>query len=112
MARALAVLALLFALLDHWTTWVCLRAPVQGWQVTEGNPLAAWLFGRVGLVEGLWLDSVVTAIAVFLLARTRRIGRPLKLALLGVLVCTSAFAVANNLEVIRSIGVSTAGVIG
>lgn len=112
MARALAALALLFALLDHWTTWVCLRAPVPGWHVTEGNPLAAWVFGRVGLVEGLWLDSVVTAVAVLLLARTRRIARPLKLALLGVLVCTSALAVANNFEVIRRIGVSTEGVIG
>jgi hypothetical protein len=112
MLRLFGALALLFALLDHWTTWLCLRAPVPGWQVTEGNPLAAWLFGRVGLVEGLWLDSVVTLIAVVFVARTNRLGRPLKLALLGLLVSTSAFAVANNFEVIRRIGLSASGVIG
>jgi hypothetical protein len=105
MLRLLGVLALLFALMDHWTTWLCLRAPVPGWVVTEGNPLAAWLFGRVGLIEGLWLDSVVTLVAVVLVARTKRLGRALKLALLGLLVCTSAVAVANNFEVIRRIGV-------
>lgn len=112
MLRVLAALALLFALIDHWTTWVCLRAPVPGWQVTEGNPLAAWLFGRVGLAEGLWLDSVVTLVAVVLVARTHRIGRPVKLALLGLLVCTSALAVANNFDVIRRIGLATPGAIG
>jgi hypothetical protein len=112
MLRVLAVLALLFAVMDHWTTWLCLRAPVPGWEVIEGNPLAAWLFGRVGLVEGLWLDSVVTLLAVALVAHTKRLGRPLKLALLGLLVCTSAFAVANNFEVIRRIGVSASAGIG
>lgn len=112
MLRVLGALALLFALMDHWTTWLCLRAPVPGWQVTEGNPLAAWLFGRVGLIEGLWLDSIVTLLAVVLVARTRRLARSLKLALLGLLVCTSAFAVANNFDVIRRIGVSASGAIG
>lgn len=106
MLRLLGALALLFAFLDHWTTWVCLRAPVPGWEVTEGNPLAAWLFGRVGLVEGLWLDSVVTLVAVVLVARTRRLTRAAKLALLGLLVCTSAFAVVNNFDVIRQTGVT------
>ena len=112
MLRVLGALALLFALMDHWTTWLCLRAPIPGWQVTEANPLANWLFGSVGLIEGLWLDSIVTLIAVVLVARTKRLARPLKLALLGLLVCTSAFAVANNFEVIRHIGVSGPTAIG
>jgi hypothetical protein len=112
MLRLSAALALLLALLDHWTTWLCLRAPVPGWEVREANPLAAWLFGRVGLVEGLWLDSLVTLVAVVLVARTRKVSRPLKLVLLGLLVTTSAFAVANNLGVIRRLGLSAAGAIG
>jgi hypothetical protein len=109
MLRAFAVLALLFSLLDHWTTWLCLRAPIPGWEVREANPLAAWLFGSVGLAQGLWIDSLVTLGAVLLVARTQRVTRPLKLALLSLLISTSAFAVANNFEVIRRLGLSAAG---
>lgn len=105
MLRAFAALALLLALLDHWSTWLCLRAPIPGWEVSEANPLAAWLFGRVGLVEGLLIDSLATLAAVLVLVHTARLGRPLKLALLGLLISTSAFAVANNLGVIRQLGV-------
>jgi hypothetical protein len=112
MLHAFAALALLCALLDHWTTWLCLRAPIPGWDVQEANPLAAWLFGRVGLAEGLWIDSLVTLGAVLLVAGTRRISRPLKLGLLGLLISTSAFAAANNLEVIERVGLSAARVAG
>lgn len=104
MLRALAGLALLFALLDHLTTWLCLRAPVPGWEVREANPIAAWLFGHVGLVEGLALDTVVTLGAVVVVAEAQRLPRPAKLGLLGLLIVTSAFAVANNLGVIQQIG--------
>ena len=112
MLRLSAALALLFALLDHWTTWLCLRAPVPGWDVREANPLAAWLFGRVGLVEGLWLDSLVTLAAVVLVARTRKVSRRLKLVLLGLLITTSAFAVANNFGVIQRLGLAAPGAVG
>ena len=54
---------LLLSAADHWTTYLCLRSPVQGFEVTEANPLAAWLFSNLGLVEGLLLDSVVTVLA-------------------------------------------------
>jgi hypothetical protein len=104
MLRVLAGLALLFALLDHLTTWLCLRAPVPGWDVREANPIAAWLFGRVGLVEGLALDTVVTLGAVVVVAEARRVPHAAKLGLLGLLIATSAFAVANNLGVIQQIG--------
>ena len=112
MLRLAAALALLFALLDHWTTWLCLRAPTPGWEVREANPLAAWLFGSVGLAEGLWIDSVVTLAAVLLVARTQKVSRPVKLALLGLLITTSAFAVANNFGVIQRLGVSARGAVG
>jgi len=113
MLRAFAALALAFALLDHWTTWLCLRAPIPGWDVREANPLAAWLFGSVGLVEGLWIDSLVTLGAVLLVARTQKVTRPVKLALLGLLISTSAFAVANNFGVIQRLGLTaTAALLG
>jgi hypothetical protein len=108
MLHALAGLAFLFALLDHLTTWLCLRTPIPGWEIREANPLAAWLFTRVGLVEGLAIDTLVTALALVLVAYTVRLPRAAKLALLGVLIGTSAFAVANNLDVIQQIGLLSA----
>src|SRR5262245_58994615 len=104
MLPVFAALALLFALLDHLTTWLCLRAPIPGWEVREANPLAAWLFGRFGLVQGLALDTAVTLAVVVVVARTRRVPRAARLALLGLLIVTSAYAVANNLDVIQAIG--------
>jgi hypothetical protein len=104
MLPAFAGLAFLFAMLDHLTTWLCLRSPVPGWEIREANPLAAWLFGHVGLVEGLALDSAVTVFAVLLVARTQRFPQAAKLGLLGMLIATSAFAVANNFDVIQQIG--------
>jgi len=108
MLRLFAGLALLFALLDHLTTWLCLRAPVPGWDVREANPIAAWLFGQVGLVEGLALDTALTVAAVLLVAQARRVPRAAKLGLLGLLIATSAFAVANNMDVIQQIGLLAA----
>jgi hypothetical protein len=104
MLPVFAALAMLFALLDHMTTWLCLRAPIPGWEIREANPLAAWLFGRFGLVEGLALDTLVTLAVVLLVAQTRRVPRAARLALLGLLIATSAYAVANNFDVIQQIG--------
>ena len=104
MLPVFAALAMLFALLDHVTTWLCLRAPIPGWEIREANPLAAWLFGRFGLVEGLALDTLVTLAVVLLVAQTRRVPRAARLALLGLLIATSAYAVANNFDVIQQIG--------
>lgn len=104
MLPAFAGLAFVFALLDHLTTWLCLRAPIPGWEIREANPLAAWLFGNVGLVEGLALDTLVTVLAVALVSYTQRIPHSAKLGLLGLLIATSAFAVANNFDVIQQIG--------
>ena len=67
----LAILTLLLSAADHWTTYLCLRAPVAGWHVAEANPLAEWLFASFGLVPGLLIDSGVTLVAVaFLLSTT------------------------------------------
>ena len=104
MTHLMALLALLFALADHWTTYLCLRSPVAGWQVLEANPLAAWAFERFGLIEGLVLDSVITLVALILVVRTPLVARPWKLVALGVLINTSAFAVGNNLGAIQRMG--------
>lgn len=109
MVHLLAGLALLFSLADHWTTYLCLRASVTGWEVTEANPLAAWLFARFGLAGGLWIDTLVTLCALAFVVRTSRMGNSVKLVALAILVATTGWAVANNLEAVQRLGLSLTG---
>ena len=109
MLHLLAGLTLLLSAADHWTTYLCLRAPVPGWQVTEANPLAAWLFERVGLAEGLLLDSVVTIAALAFVLTTRRLPDPVKAVFLVAVVCGTGYAVANNLTALTLLGLSPLG---
>jgi hypothetical protein len=104
MLPLLALLVVLLSAVDHWTTFLCLRAPVAGWHVVEANPIADWLFLRLGLVPGLALDSAVTLLALAFLMRTRIVPHPVKLAFLGVVAAGTAWAVANNLEALRQLG--------
>jgi hypothetical protein len=104
-----AGLAFAFSLADHWTTYLCLRTKIAGWEVTEANPLAALLFERLGLVEGLLVDTLITFVVLTFLVRTDRIARPWKLAALGVLIGTTGWAVANNLQAVHQLGLSITG---
>ena len=109
MTHLLALVALLFAFADHWTTYLCLRAPVAGWEVVEANPLAAWAFERFGLVGGLLLDSLVTLIALVLVVRTPLFSDRAKLAACWALILTSSYAVENNLDAVHRLGLSITG---
>ncbi len=109
MVPLLAAFAFLLSLADHWTTYLCLRAPVPGWQVIEANPWAAQLFEWVGLVPGLLIDTGVTVLALGVLIVTTRFPEWLKLLLLGVVVTTTGLAVANNLEALFQLGLSPVG---
>ncbi len=109
MVHILAALALLFSLADHWTTYLCLRAQVAGWEVSEANPLADWLFQRFGLAEGLAIDTLVTVLVLAFLVQTPRVARPLKMGALAVLIATTAWAVANNLQAVSVLGLSLTG---
>ena len=104
---AFAYLALTAA--DHWTTYLCLRESVPGFQVTEVNPLAAWLFEAVGLVPGLALDSVITLGAVAFLVTTHRLPPPAKVLFLLAVSGWTAAAVANNLDTAAVLGLSPLG---
>jgi hypothetical protein len=110
MLRFLAGLTLLLTGADHWTTYLCLRMPVEGWEVIEANPLADWLFAGMGLVPGLALDTVITLAAVGFLIATPRLGVGLKASLLGFITCTTAYAVVNNLFAMRDLGLSPFGI--
>jgi hypothetical protein len=105
----LASLTLLLSAADHWTTYLCLRAPVAGWQVAEANPLAEWLFGNLGLVPGLLVDSIVTVLAVMFLLTTTQIPLLAKRLFFGLVIAGTGVAVVNNLIAIRSLGLSPLG---
>jgi len=110
MLRALAGLTLLLTGADHWTTYLCLRLPVAGWEVIEANPIADWLFGAAGLVNGLWIDTAITLCAVAFLLATDRFGESVKLGLLGFIATTTCYAVINNLNAMQDLGLSPLGV--
>ncbi len=110
MLRLLVLITLALTTADHWTTWQCLRAPVPGWNVTEANPAASWLFQATGLVPGLLIDSAITVAAVAFLVTTQAIPRPAKLAFLALISVCTGYAVANNVLAIRDMGLLTVGV--
>jgi hypothetical protein len=107
--RAMALLTVLLSAADHWTTYLCLRAPLLGWEVTEANPIANWLFGSFGLVPGLVLDSFLTLGAVGFLLTTQRVSSAAKFCFFGAIVAWTGFAVINNLQAISDIGLSLLG---
>ncbi len=105
----LALLTLVLSAADHWTTYLCLRSPVDGWQVTEANPISDWLFQGVGLVPGLVIDSMVTVIAVSLLLTTSRVPQYAKGTFFCLVVMTTSYAVINNVEALSALGLSPLG---
>ena len=107
---ALAIATLALSAADHWTTYVCLRQPVLGWQVTEVNPISDWLFQTVGLVPGLLVDSLVTVAAVAFLLTTRRLPDFAKKAFFGLVVASTGYAVINNYRAIDALGISPLGI--
>ena len=101
----IGALVVLMNLADNATTYLCLRAPVDGFEVMEANPAAAWLFAKAGLVPGLVFEMAVTTAAIVFLVVTDKISPRIKLALLLVLAALPAWAAINNLYVIRATNV-------
>lgn len=106
MLRAFAIATILLTCADHWTTYLCLHAPVDGWSVVEANPVAEWLFSWAGLTGGLLIDSIVTLTAIAFLATTKVFDRPVKIALLAIITVSTGYAVINNLGAISRMGLA------
>jgi hypothetical protein len=104
MNNLLAIFFLFLTMIDHWTTYCCLKAPVPGWEISEWNPISAWLFQQAGLVSGLMLDFLVTLAALAMLLYLPVIKRRIKILLLLVACGVTGFAVVNNLHVMRVVG--------
>ena len=109
MVHALVALTALFTAADHWTTYLCLRAPVPGWQVIEANPIADWLFTAVGLVPGILIDSVLTVGAITFLLLTPLVPRVAKGCFFFVVAAWTGYAVVNNFRAIAMMGLSPLG---
>jgi len=107
--RIFALLTLLVSAADHWTTYLCLRSPVPGWQVTEANPIAVWLFDALGLIPGLLVDSAVTLAAVSFLVVTRTVPQLAKILFFALVIAWTTLAVANNLRAVEALGISPLG---
>jgi hypothetical protein len=105
----LAIVTLALSAADHWTTYVCLRQPIAGWEVVEANPISEWLFQTVGLVPGLLVDSLVTVLAVAFLLTTRRLPNFAKRTFFGLVVAATGYAVINNYRAIEALGLSPLG---
>ncbi len=105
----LAAVVVLLSSADHWTTYLCLREPVEGFQVTESNPLSRWLFAQIGLIPGLVMDALVTLLALWVVVHTRLIPRGAKLAFLTGVCTWTAAAVVNNYQILTSLGILVTG---
>lgn len=110
MLRTLAGVTVLLTGADHWTTYMCLRFPVQGWEVVEANPLADWLFHAAGLVPGLAIDTAITVAAVGFLLATPFFAHGVKQGLLMFIAATTGYAVMNNLLAMQDLGLAPLGV--
>ena len=109
MLHILALLTLLLTAADHWTTYLCLKSPVPGFDVSEANPIADWLFQSFGLVPGILVDSAVTLMAIGFLVSTALIPRAAKRVFLMVVIGWTGYAVVNNLKAIVAMGLSPLG---
>ncbi len=106
MLRLFALTTILLTCADHWTTYLCLHAPVQGWTVAEANPVAEWLFDQTGLAVGLAIDTFLTFAAIAFLVSTGLFDHRMKVGLLGVLCVSTGYAVFNNLGAIHRMGLA------
>ena len=90
---------------DHYTTWAMLQAPVPGFDVTEANPVARWLFSTFGLVGGLAVDSVFTFLAGLWMYETSMFTEKLKILWCLAVIVGTAYAIHNNVQALYATGV-------
>lgn len=105
----LALVTLALSAADHWTTYLCLRQPVEGWTILEANPISNWLFGSLGLVPGLLLDSALTIVAIVFLVNSRTFPNAVKAGFFLIVIGWTGYAVHNNLLAIAALGLSPLG---
>lgn len=106
MLRLFATTTILLTCADHWTTYLCLHTPIEGWAVSEANPIAEWLFNWAGLGTGLMIDSVITLGAIAFLSKTRVFDHRIKVGLLAIISLSTGYAVFNNLGAINQMGLA------
>ncbi len=106
MLRLFVGMTIVLTCADHWTTWLCLHAPVEGYDVVEANPVAQWLFDQAGLMVGLAIDTALTVAAIAYLSLTGALADGVKVALLCVISFSTGYAVVSNLGAITQMGIA------
>lgn len=106
LVAALAVGTAVLDIIDNWSTWICLRAPVldSGDVLTEANPAARWIFHVLGLEVGLLLSYIITVYCLILIVRTEILRDWQKVVVLGFLCLLAGWAAWNNLGLIVELG--------
>jgi hypothetical protein len=74
--------------------------------VTEVNPVSAWLFEVWGLIPGLAVDGIVTALAVLWVGLTQRVPPVSKSVFFLVLTILTGWAVYNNYQIMIEMGLT------
>lgn len=106
MLRYLTLATLVLTALDHWTTYLCLRYPIEGWVVSEANPIAEILFNVAGLGPGLAIDTVITIAAVLFVFSCQVFNSNVKVGLMVAITATTGYAVVNNIGAITRMGIA------
>ena len=87
---------------DAYTTWACLHEPIPG--LVEANPIAAWLFGLIGLVPGLVVDGIGTAIVLGWFGITKKVSPVYKFLFLLPVLVLNVWAVWHNYQIMVELG--------
>jgi len=99
--RSLYALFLLSNLADDITTYLALTAPDSDrFGVVEANPIAKWIFDTMGLVNGLALEFVLSAIFMWWLMKTSHFSYKFKVGVFVIISTLAAGAAWNNFGVL------------
>jgi hypothetical protein len=109
MLRWIAFITVLLTTADHWTTYLCLREPISGFDVIEANPVAVMLFKYVGLGPRQLVDTAITRTALCFQLFTTQLSPMVKYGFLTFVCFATSFAVVNNLRAMDAIGLSPLG---
>ena len=90
------ILFLLFVLLQIWDALTTYMALYRG-TGTEGNPVMAWLFQRIGVIPSFMLMKSIFVAGVFFI-----LPHPSAHIALIILCCVYAGIVINNMRVLLS----------
>jgi hypothetical protein len=96
MAYLLLVIFVLLQFLDFWTTYNVINSG----KGHEGNPIMAWIFAKIGIIEGFVLMKTASILAVGFIVYTVPVNASIfALTIFNVLY---AYVVYQNYRILKS----------